>query len=429
MDESIKILAAADLHLGKRSSDITGEHASTKFTLKRITQYCIDNQIDVLLLSGDIVDWDNRFFETYGPLQEAFHNLGKHNIKVYLVAGNHDFNVLPQIIHTGNNTHVHLLGKGQQWEVKSFTKNEQTIQFVGWSFANRFVNETAMDTWDASILNPNHLTIGLLHGDVDAHNSSYGPIRLADLQRTNIALWILGHIHKPQQLADRPQVWYPGSPQALSAKETGIHGALLITLAFNQAPQIKQVNLSPVRYENLDIDISGIRNEDELRERIIRELNADTKGKTLELDKVKSLVYHITLVGKSNLAKEIEFWKTNVVDYNIRLETGTKLSVRRVDTQIEPEISDLKQIATQPSPAGILAKTILAIEEKQDNPFLEELIEEWIQKMDQTNQVDAYHPLNRERKLENTAKNARIAVKNECNRLLGELIKQTSKSN
>src|SRR5690625_3916831 len=221
MDNSIKILATADLHLGKSSSDITGDHASTKYVLKRITEYCIQHQIDVLLLSGDIIDWDNRFFEAYGPLQEAFDSLGEHDIQVYLVAGNHDFNVLPQIISTGNNAHVHLLGKDQQWEVQEFTKNGQTIQFIGWSFAHRHVYDSAMDTWDASMLNSNYPTIGLLHGDVGSHDSSYGPIHLTDLQRTDISLWILGHIHRPQKLNERPQVWYTGSPQALSAKETG----------------------------------------------------------------------------------------------------------------------------------------------------------------------------------------------------------------
>lgn len=428
MDNSIRILATADLHLGKSSSDITGSHASTKFTLNKITEYCVDQKVDVLLLSGDIVDWDNRFFEAYGPLQESFDRLGRHGIKIYLVAGNHDFNVLPQIISTGDNTHVHLLGENQQWEVQEFKKNGQTIQFVGWSFANRYVYDSPMLTWDASILNPNFTTIGLLHGDVDSHNSSYGPIRLNDLRSSGVALWVLGHIHKPQQLIDQPQVWYPGSPQALSAKETGVHGPLLITVQPNQTPQVEQIKISPVRYENIEIDISGVRNEEELRSRVVKSLDEETDGIIKELEQVKSLVYHITLAGKNSLAKEIEIWKKTVIDYNIRLENGTSVSIRRVDTKIQPEISDLKQIAKQPSPAGILANTILAIEEERDDPFLEELIEEWIQKMENTNSIGAYHPLSNERMEENTTEHARIAIKDECNRLLGELMTQTSKS-
>lgn len=425
---SIKILATADLHLGKRSSDVTGDHASTKFTLNKITQYCIDKDVDVLVLCGDIVDWDNRFFEAYGPLQEAFDSLAKHEIEVYLVTGNHDFDVLPQIIKTGKNSHVHLLGQNENWEVQEFTKNGQTIQFVGWSFSKRFVKESAMLTWNPEILDPNYQTIGLLHGDIDAKNTHYGPIHLDELRNTNIALWLLGHIHKQQQLADRPIVWYTGSTQALSAKEPDIHGPLLITVMLNQPLKIEQIGMSPVRYENISIDITGVVNENELRDRVIYGLNEDAERKITELEEVNSLVYHVKLIGKSSLAKEIGIWKRTIVEHNDRLETGTTISVRHVETQISPEVTNLNQLAQQSSPAGILANTILAIEEERNDAFLDDLIKEWTAKIENANRVGVYHPLSAERKLENTPENARVAIKDECNRLLGELMNQISKT-
>lgn|SRR5690554_477794 len=429
MNRSIKILATADLHLGRSSSDVTEDHASTKYTLQKITQYCIDKQVDLLLLCGDIIDWDNRFFEAYGPMQEAFDNLGKHQIEVFLVAGNHDFGALPQVIQTGNNAHVHFLGKDEKWEVRQFTKNGQTIQLVGWSFSRRYVKESALLTWDSSILNPNYPTIGLLHGDVDAHNSNYGPIRLDDLRNTNISLWILGHIHRPQQLADRPDVWYTGSPQALSSKEPGIHGPLLITMHGHQHFEVEQIPMSPIRYEHISIDITGISNENELRDRIIYQLDQNATKIITELEEVKSLIYQITLVGKSNLAQEIENWKKTVVDHRVRLETGTMVAVRRVDTQISPEISNLHQLAQQSSPAGILANTILAIEENREDVFLEELVQDWIQKIESAHRVGVYSPLTGDRKLKTTPEQAKLAIKEECNRLLGELLNQISKSN
>lgn len=427
MDNSIKILASADLHLGKRSSDVSGDHASTKYTLSRLVEYCIDKNVDVLLLCGDIVDWDNRFFEAYGPLQDAFDRLAKESIQVYLVAGNHDFDVLPQIIKTGNNKHVHLLGQNETWEVQRYTKNDHTIQFVGWSFSKRFVKESALLTWNQVNLDPNYQSIGLLHGDIDDTNSLYGPIRLDDLRHTNVALWLLGHIHKPQQLAEQPEVWYTGSPQALSAKEPGIHGPLLIIVKPNQPLDIQQISLSPVRYENIAIDITGVSNENELRDKVIYCLNEEAEGKLTELEEVKSFVYHVSLIGKNTLAKEIDSWKRTIVEHSARLSTtGTSISVRKVDSQIQPEVLDLKQLAEQSSPAGILANTILTIEDNRTDPFLEELITDWVAKIEQTNQVGAYSPLSAERKLASTSENARIAIKDQCNRLLGELMNQLS---
>ena len=426
---SIKILATADLHLGKQSSDVMGDYASTKFTLNKITNYCIDKSVDVLLLCGDIVDYDNRFFEAYGPLQEAFDRLGKDGIEVYLVAGNHDYGVLPQIIKTGNNKHIHLLGSDEKWEVREFKKNGQTIQFVGWSFSKRFVEESAMLSWNSSMLDPNYQTIGLLHGDVGTYNSRYGPINLDDFRHTDVSLWLLGHIHKPELLIEQPTVWYTGSPQALSAKEAGMHGPLLITIAPNQPLKIEQIGMSPVRYENISIDVTGVVSEEDLRNRVISDLKENAELMLTELEEVLSLVYHITLVGKNSRQREIESWKRTIVEHTARLETGTAISVRRVDAQISPEVTNLKQLALQSSPAGILANTILAIEEDRDDPFLNELIKEWISKIETANRAGVYSSLPQESVLETTSDVARSAIKDECNRLLGELMNQISNPN
>ena len=427
---SIKILATADLHLGKQSSDVMGDYASTKFTLNKIANYCIEKSVDVLLLCGDIVDFDNRFFEAYGPLQEAFDRLGKDGVKIYLVAGNHDFDVLPQIIRTGNNQHVHLLGSDEKWEVHEFKKNGQTIQFVGWSFSKRFVEESAMLTWNSSLLDPNYQTIGLLHGDVGASNSRYGPINLDDLRHTDVSLWLLGHIHKPELLIEQPRVWYTGSPQALSAKESGMHGPLLITIAPNQPLEIKQIGMSPVRYENIAIDVTGVVSEEDLRNKVISDLKVDSESMITELEEVLSLVYSITLVGKNSRQREIESWKKTIVEHTARLKaTGTAISVRRVEAQISPEVTNLKQLAQQSSPAGILANTILAIEEDRDDPFLNELIKEWILKIETANRAGVYSSLPQESILEATSDAARHAIKDECNRLLGELMNQISNPN
>ena len=71
---AIKILATGDLHLGKKSSSVpeSAEEGSSKFTWNRIIDLSIRNGIDILALTGDIVDQDNRYFEAIGPLQTGF---------------------------------------------------------------------------------------------------------------------------------------------------------------------------------------------------------------------------------------------------------------------------------------------------------------------------------------------------------------------
>ena len=208
-----------------------------------------------------------------------------------------------------------------------------------------------------------------------------------------------------------------------------MHGPLLIIVEPHQSPKVEHIAMSPIRYENISIDVTGVSNENELRDRVIYDLNEDAEAKKTELEEVLSLVYHITLVGKNSKPREIDYWKRTIVEHTASLEGSTTISVRRVDTQISPQVADLNQLAQQSSPAGMLANTILAIEEGRDDPFLDDLINDWTVKVDQANRARVYTSLPSGRKLETTPAMARIAIKDECNRLLGELMNQIAKPN
>src|ERR1700744_3019899 len=111
----IKILATADLHLGKTSADVSGYQASTKSTWAALVNMAIENEVDIVVLCGDIIDRNNRYFEAIGPLQSGIDRLREDNITVYLVSGNHDFDVLPQVVRRYSDDGVKLLGKNGVW--------------------------------------------------------------------------------------------------------------------------------------------------------------------------------------------------------------------------------------------------------------------------------------------------------------------------
>ena len=60
----IKILAAGDLHLGKKSGNIpdSAKEKPTKYVWSKMVEYAIDNRIDFIALPGDTADQDNSYF-------------------------------------------------------------------------------------------------------------------------------------------------------------------------------------------------------------------------------------------------------------------------------------------------------------------------------------------------------------------------------
>src|SRR5690554_4196479 len=119
---ALKVLVTGDIHIGKKSSSVKQDtdESATKSTWTKIVEYVIKNNIDVLALTGDVVDQDNRFFEAIGPLQTGFERLKKAKIDVFMVSGNHDFDVLSQLVDANKYENTHLLGRGGNWEMKTF---------------------------------------------------------------------------------------------------------------------------------------------------------------------------------------------------------------------------------------------------------------------------------------------------------------------
>lgn len=428
----IRILASADFHLGRKSSAVPSgsEESSTRFTWQRMVDWAVNNDTDVLILSGDIIDKDNRYFEAIGPLQSGFDKLNENGISVFLVTGNHDFDVLADIIHAKEYEHVHLLGSGGNWEKRIYQGNNDSIQIVGWSFPKRYVTEDPMAKFDQVELDPNVLSIGLIHGEIGVPGSKYGPIAFHELIDTGLDIWIPGHIHKPVELNnDNPYIAYPGTPHALNSGEEGAHGPLLFEVDGKNHLQISRIPLSPIRYESLKISVEPNDREIALRDSLTSEMFSRGKDLLPELERVKYLVFDIELEGTSASVSELDNWTAKAVeDYQMELENGTMILVRKVNNYVQPAVENLEELAKNPTPAGKLAESILALQNDETTPFLQKLTEEWKQKQQRLNKSGTYAPLYSEERLARPeGQLAREYILQECNRLLNTLLNQQEK--
>src|SRR6056297_3807858 len=122
---SIRILATADLHIGRVSSNSgqIGEKGATRDTWKRLVEYTISENIDVVVLAGDVVEHANRYFEAASALENGLRQLDDAGVSVFLVSGNHDYDVLPSILKDHEFENVKLLGENGEWEFHKISVN------------------------------------------------------------------------------------------------------------------------------------------------------------------------------------------------------------------------------------------------------------------------------------------------------------------
>lgn len=423
----LKILATADLHLGKSSSSLPESipESSTRHTLEQLVKCAKDYQVDILTLSGDIVDQDNQFYEADGPLRNAFDQLKKAGISIYMVAGNHDHKVLSQLVKENKYEHVKLLGRDGKWESVNLDVDNSNIQLLGWSFTKSHIIEDPLQQLDSSMPDPNKFTIGLLHGEVDTPDSQYAPITLSNFNNSPVDAWILGHIHKPELKERDPFIVYTGSPHALSPAEPGVHGPLLIEISEADEITSRPVPLSPIRYEALNLTVNEQDTQDSLRENVTSAIKNKSMDFAEELDTVVSLVYDIILTGNHPTPEQVKIWlQPAVEDYSLPLDTGTNVTIRKIKNHLQPAVGDLETLAKQTTPTGIIADTMLAIQNGSSTPFLENMIEEWREKTRKMNNSGTYSPLSSSGLQDQDDDIARQYILQECKSLLSTLIAQ-----
>lgn len=425
---AIKILAAGDLHLGKRSSGIPDNEpaGSAIYTWNRIVDWCLNNHVDVLALLGDIVDSENRIYQTIKPLFDGFTRLQEKEIQVIMVSGNHDYDVPAQIDRAVGLDNVTVIGRNGKWEMKPFKKGNLFVQFVGWSFPGDSVTLNPLLGLNDLSFDSNLPYIGLLHCDVNAINSRYAPVPLSGLISTPIDAWLLGHIHKPTELHPAiPMIRYTGSPHAFSAKEPGEHGPLLVTVNGKNDITAQTIPIAPIRYEKIIVDINPGMQKSDVQNSIMSQLIAGVNEMNNASKHLKRVVFDLELIGEHENVAMVDGWEKKDSKSEQDFSGSVQFSIRKVSNNVVPAITNLEEYVSKNTPVGLLAGTILAIQEKKTTPMLERLMEKWMANYQKMQSSRTYYLLgNTTTDKDQIIDLAKKSILKECNRMISELINQ-----
>ncbi len=370
----MKLLCAGDLHIGRRSSRVpdagNGIRLSAGECWRQIVEHAITNRVDAMLLSGDLVDRQNRFFEAVGPLQRGLQRLGDAEIPVIAVAGNHDFDVLPAIADALGGDAFLLLGRDGRWQTELVATASGPLRVAGWSFPREHF--TGNPLTGLTLPEDGVSTVGLLHCDLDASAAStYAPVPAKALRAHPVDLWLLGHIHAPGLRRDElPPLLYPGSPQALDPGETGPHGAWIVEMSTESMPSAELLPFSTVRYDTVEVCADECDDPLGVRETVVQALQAHQQM-AADAGPLRHLSCRVRISGRTRAHGGIAEALKDLQDLELGDDRLT-LTVERVSVDTRPAV-DLNALAATPNACGLLSRFVLALDAGNVGEF-EELI-------------------------------------------------------
>ena len=367
----VRVLCAGDLHIGRRASKLPTRVDAGRFSAREAWNALVDVAIreraDLVALSGDLVDRANRYFEAVGPLEQGFRRLAEAGVAVCMVAGNHDYDVLPVLIGTLRLDSVTLLGAGGRWQRHTLTRHGAPVLHVeGWSFPDEHVRGCPLDDYalppadDAPVL-------GLLHADLDQPASNYAPVTLAGLRSQRVALWLLGHVHAPSWRAAHgaPGVLYPGSPGALDPGEPGVHGVWLVDIEPGRPAEPRLLPLSRVCYATLDIALDGVQDVDEARWRIFGTVREHLRATVEACAALECVSYRVTLRGRTAAHGFLDATRRELAADFEPQQGGTLGYIERAIDATRPPF-DLAELRGRRDALGALARLLTTLESGAD---------------------------------------------------------------
>ena len=264
-----RFLHAADLHLGsplKSLGDAIGEPERKRFeqlvnkAFDRLVQTAIDEQVDFVLLAGDVYDSADRDPGAQRRFLLGLRRLTETGIRVFMVHGNHD--PLTRDIKNGllpEGVVVFPAGKLGVETVKMRNGAEVTVAGVSYSKTHEEQNFVPLFAGLSG-----RTIVGVLHTNVggNTQHGNYAPCSVSDLEQSPVHYWALGHIHL-RTVKQTPRGWwaYPGNLQGRSTKaaETGPKGVLIVDV--DESGSISEprfVECSTVRFARIEVGMDEV---------------------------------------------------------------------------------------------------------------------------------------------------------------------------
>lgn len=259
---AFRFVHTADIHLDSplrslalRDPEIAGMvGGATRQAFERTIDLCLEEQVNALMIAGDLYDGDLRSMKTAVFFGTQMRRLTEAGIRAFVVRGNHDAeSVITKHLSLPDGVHVFTGHAG----ARAIEDHEVVVH--GISFARPHAPESLLPKFKGPV--SGCVNIGLLHTSLagaEGHDT-YAPCSVADLTGHGFDYWCLGHVHKRQVHARSPcTVVMPGIPQGRHINEAGPKSITLAMIGDGGEITIEERVTSIAQFERVPVDVTGL---------------------------------------------------------------------------------------------------------------------------------------------------------------------------
>lgn len=249
---SVKILHAADFHMDSPLDALSETKAAERRREMRdmllsLAELVNREGVQIVLLSGDLLDSSASYYETHSALADAFKKM---HARVFISPGNHDYYSAKSpyaFVEFPENVHIFTTPIITAVEIP-----ELDVRVYGAGFASPLC-VPLLDGFTAE--NDGKINLMTIHGEIGGE--SYNPITTAQISASGLDYLALGHVHASGgvQWAGSVPYAYPGCIMGRGFDETGEKGVLIGTVSKGEC-RMDFVPIAGRRYRIMTADLT-----------------------------------------------------------------------------------------------------------------------------------------------------------------------------
>lgn len=293
----LRMLHISDIHINKTFiTKVDKKRVKLQMFLEKAfmnaIDYCIEEKLDALLISGDLFDTNTIDYKYRGIVLRGFEKLNSYNIKVYYASGNHDFtdmNSDVRRIKYPENVYTFFDSSPKTYKIET---DDGVYSIVGCGHMVEQENRNLIEMFPRADVCVVHSMIhsSLTIGD----EGEYLPSDIKTIESKNYKYTALGHIHQNGSINKDNSIYYAGCLQGLNINETGAKGGNLVEMD-QSTVTVSFVPLNALSYKKLDYNIVET-SFDQLHNALIQYIKENLK--TIQYE---SYSLQITFFGKTGL--------------------------------------------------------------------------------------------------------------------------------